>query len=355
MIFKMLIINPGSTSTKIAVFENERRVMEQVLRHDPHEIASFGKVIDQYAFRKNIILESLNNHGIMLSGLNAVIGRGGLLKPIEGGTYRVNDRILEDVRAEAVGSHASNLGAVIAHEIAAELNIPSFIVDPVVVDEFEPIARISGMAEIPRVSIVHSLNQKAVARKVAKEMGSSYEKLNLIIAHMGGGITVGAHKCGRIIDVNNGLEDGPFSPERTGGLPCVSLAKLCYSGKYTFDEIKKKLVGKGGIMSYLDTNDGREVSLKIKNGDEYAKLIYEAMAYQIAKEIGSAAAVLYGKVDCIVLTGGLAYDEMLTAWIIERVKFISDVKIVPGEEEMEALAQGGLRVLRGEEKEKIYV
>ena len=355
MILKMLIINPGSTSTKIAVFEDEKRVMEQVLRHAPEDLAPFESIIGQYEFRKHVILESLASHEVDLATLNAVIGRGGLLKPMEGGTYRINDRILEDVRSEAVGSHASNLGAVIANEIAAELRIPAFIVDPVVVDEFEPLARISGMPEIERTSIVHSLNQKAVARKVAKEMRSSYEKLNLIIAHMGGGITVGVHKCGRIIDVNNGLEDGPFSPERAGGLPSVSLARLCYSGKYSFEEIKKKLIGKGGLMGYLDTNDGMKINERIKEGDLHARLIYEAMAYQVAKEIGSAAAVLCGDVDAIVLTGGLAYDTMITDWITDRVKFISEVKLVPGEEEMEALAQGGLRVLRGEEKEKTYV
>lgn len=353
-IYKLLIINPGSTSTKIAVFHNENQVMEQTLRHQDEELAPYATVMDQYEFRKGIILEALAAEKIELEELSAAVGRGGLLKPMEGGTYEVNENILADLRAAVMGHHASNLAAIIANEIASPLNIPAFIVDPVVVDEMEDVARISGMPEIPRVSIVHALNQKAVGRKAAREAGKKYEEMNLIIAHLGGGISVGAHKQGRIVDVNNALGDGPFSPERTGSLPSDNLVKLCYAGEYSLAEMRKKVNGKGGLVAYLGTNDGREISGRIKEGDEFAELIYKAMAYQISKEIGAAAAVLEGKVDGILLTGGLAYDSLLTGWIQKRVEFICPVKIYPGEEEMTALAEGGLRVLRGEEKAKEY-
>lgn len=354
-IFRLLIINPGSTSTKISIFDNEKPVLEQTLRHSNEELAPYPTVIDQYEFRKNVILDTLNSNGINITKLNAVVGRGGLLKPMEGGTYRVNDKMLEDLRNAPLGQHASNLGAIIASEIASQLGIPAFIVDPVVVDEMDDVARLSGMPEISRMCIWHALNQKAVARRAAADLGKKYEEANLIVAHMGGGISVGAHKNGKTIDVNNALDgEGPFSPERAGGLPVGGLIKLCYSGKYTLDEMKKKIVGKGGLVAYLGTNDGREVVKMIQAGDKNAELIYKAMAYQVAKEIGACAAVLEGKVDAVCLTGGLAYDKLLTGWIKERVEFIADVRIYPGEDEMIALAQGGLRVLRGEEEAKEY-
>jgi butyrate kinase len=354
-VFRLLIINPGSTSTKIAIFDNEKPVMETTLRHTNEELAPFKTVADQFEFRKNVILDTLNANGINITKLNAVVGRGGLLRPMEGGTYHVNDLMLKDIKIAAMGQHASNLGALIAHEIAGQLNIPSFIVDPVVVDELDEIARISGMPEIDRISIFHALNQKAVARRAAKDLGKPYEELNLIIAHLGGGISVGAHKDGRVIDVNNALDgEGPFSPERTGSLPVGGLVKLCYSGKYTIDELKKKIVGKGGLVAYLGTNDGREVEAMIKDGNKEAELVYQAMAYQVAKEIGASAAVLEGKVDAICMTGGLAYDKNLIGWIKERVQFIGDIRVYPGEDEMIALAEGGLRVLRGEEQAREY-
>jgi len=353
--YRLLIINPGSTSTKIAIYDNEKPVLEQTLRHSNEELAPYSTIIDQYEFRKNVILDTLNSNGINISKLNAVVGRGGLLKPMEGGTYRVNDRMLEDLRNAIMGQHASNLGAIIANEIASQLGIPAFIVDPVVVDEMDDIARLSGMPEISRKSILHALNQKAVARRAAADLGKKYEDLNLIVAHMGGGISVGAHRKGRVVDVNNALDgEGPFSPERAGGLPVGGLIKLCYSGKYTLEEMKKKLVGKGGLVAYLGTNDGREVTKMIEAGDKNAELVYEAMAYQVAKEIGACAAVLEGKVDAVCITGGLAYDSRLMGWIKERVEFIAEVRIYPGEDEMIALAQGGLRVLRGEEQAKEY-
>jgi butyrate kinase len=354
-VFRLLIINPGSTSTKIAIFDNEKPVMETTLRHTNEELAPYKTVADQFEFRKNVILDTLTQNDINITKLSGVVGRGGLLKPMEGGTYKVNDTMLEDLKLAAMGQHASNLGAIIANQIAMQLNIPAFIVDPVVVDEMDEIARISGMQEIERISIFHALNQKAVARRAAKDLGKAYEDINLIVAHLGGGISVGAHRNGRIVDVNNALDgEGPFSPERTGSLPVGGLIKLCYSGKYTIDELKKKIVGNGGLMAYLGTNDGREVEKMIHNGNKEAELVYKAMAYQVAKEIGACAAVLEGKVDAVCMTGGLAYDKALIGWIKERVEFIGDIKVYPGEDEMIALAEGGLRVLRGEEQAKEY-
>jgi len=354
-IYRLLIINPGSTSTKIAIFDNEKPVLEETLRHSNEELAPFGTIIEQYEFRKNVILDTLNANGINITKLSAVVGRGGLLKPLESGTYRVNSKMLDDLRYRPMGHHASNLGAIIAHEIASQLGIPAFIVDPVVVDEMDEIARISGMPEIERISLLHALNQKAVGRRAAADLNRKYEDLNLIIAHLGGGISVGAHRKGRVVDVNNALDgEGPFSPERAGGLPVSGLIKLCYSGKYTLDEIKKKITGKGGLVAYLGTNDGREVVRMIGEGSKKAELVYRAMAYQVAKEIGACAAVLEGKVDAVCLTGGLAYDKHLTGWIKERVEFIGEVKVYPGEDEMIALAEGGLRVLREEEAAREY-
>jgi len=352
---RILTINPGSTSTKIAIFDDEKPVFEEVLRHPSEEIAKYESIFDQYEFRKNIILETLNEKGINLTKLAAVVGRGGLLKPIAGGTYRVDENMLKDLKLGVLGEHASNLGGVLAYEIAEQLNIESFIVDPVVVDEMHDIARISGMPEIERKSIFHALNQKAVARRAAKDLGKGYNEMNLIVAHLGGGVSVGAHQNGQVVDVNNALDgEGPFSPERSGGLPVGDLAKLCYSGKYTHKEIKKLITGKGGLVAYLNTSDGREVEKMIKEGDKNAEIVYQAMAYQVAKEIGSCAAVLKGKVDGIVLTGGIAYDKTFVKWIEDRVSFISKVLVYPGEDEMIALAQGGLRVLNGEEDAKRY-
>ncbi|TKC19837.1 butyrate kinase [Robertmurraya kyonggiensis] len=352
---RILVINPGSTSTKIGVFDNEVPIFEKTIRHEQGVISQFNNIIEQYEFRKKVILESLDVEGINISKLKAVCGRGGLLRPIEGGTYRVNEEMLTDLRAGYAGEHASNLGGIIANEIASGLNIPAYIVDPVVVDELDPLARISGFALIERKSIFHALNQKAVARRVAKELGKKYEELNLIVAHMGGGITVGVHRQGRVVDVNNGLHgDGPFSPERAGTVPAGDLVALCYSGEYYYDEVMKKLVGQGGLVGYLNTNDAITVEKMIENGDEKASLVYTAMAYQVAKEIGSASVVLSGKVDAIVLTGGLAYGKEFVRSISDQVNWIADVIVQPGENELQALAEGALRVLRGEEQEKQY-
>ena len=353
--YRILVINPGSTSTKIGVFDNEMSIFEKTIRHDTNLINSFDSIIDQHDFRKKIILETLDEEGFNISKLDAVCGRGGLLRPIEGGTYAVNDDMLQDLREGLAGQHASNLGGILAYEIAKALNIPAYIVDPVVVDELDPIARISGFSLIERKSIFHALNQKAVARRVAKELGKRYEELNIIITHMGGGITVGAHKSGRVIDVNNGLHgDGPFSPERAGTVPAGDLISLCYSGKYYREELMKKLVGQGGLVGYLGTNDAVAIEKMIEKGDEKAKLIYSAMAYQVAKEIGSASAVLSGKVDAIILTGGLAYGKEFVQEISNRISWIADVIVHPGENELQALAEGALRILRGEEAVREY-
>lgn len=353
--FRILTINPGSTSTKIAVFDNDKCVFETTLTHPADEIGKYDKIIDQYDFRKKVILDTLSEQGFNLQNLSGVVGRGGLLKPIKGGTYAVNELMLEDLKVGLMGEHASNLGGIIAFEIASKLGIPSFIVDPVVVDELQDVARISGMPEIERVSIFHALNQKAVARRAAAEMGKAYADVNLIVAHLGGGISVGAHLNGRVIDVNNALDgEGPFSPERTGGLPVGDLAKLCFSGKYSQNDIKKMIKGNGGLVAYLNTNDGRVVTKMIQEGDQKAELIYKAMAYQVAKEIGACAAVLKGKVDGIVITGGISFDKTFVSWVEEAVSFIGKVFVYPGEGEMQALAEGGLRVLRGEESAQTY-
>jgi len=355
MAYKLLIINPGSTSTKIGVFEGEKPLLVETLRHTSEEIGRYPSIYSQFEFRKNVILNVLKNKKFDINELSAVVGRGGLLKSIEGGTYEVNDAMLEDLKVGIQGQHASNLGGIIANEIAKSLNIPAFIVDPVVVDEMEDVARLSGMPEIERKSIFHALNQKAVAKRYAKENGKKYEEVNVIVAHMGGGVSVGAHKQGKVVDVNNALDgEGPFSPERSGGLPIGALIKMCFSGKYTIEEIKKKINGKGGFVAYLNTNDAREIENRASEGDREAKLVFEAMGYQTAKEIGKCAAVLSGKVDAIILTGGIAYSKTMVSYIEERVSFIAPVVVYPGEDELLALAMGALRVLKGEEEAKIY-
>ena len=355
MSYKLLMINPGSTSTKIGVYEDEKEILVETLRHSSEEINNFGGIFEQFNFRKEVILNVLKEKNFDINTLDAIVGRGGLLKPIEGGTYAINDAMLKDLKVGILGQHASNLGGIIANEIGKQLNVPAFIVDPVVVDEMIDVARISGMPEIERKSIFHALNQKAVAKRYAKESGKNYDELNLIVAHMGGGISVGAHMNGRVIDVNNALDgEGPFSPERSGGLPVGDLAKMCFSGKYTLEDIKKKINGKGGFVAYLNTNDAREPLKMAQNGDENARVIFEAMGYQVAKEIGKCAAVLSGKVDAIILTGGIAYGEVIVSYIKERVEFISPVVVYAGEDELLALAEGGLRVLRGQEKAKEY-
>lgn len=352
--FLILTINPGSTSTKIGVFENDTCVLETTVRHSTKQIEEYSKIWDQYTFRKEEIIATLEKHDFQISKLHAVVGRGGLIKPVPGGTYHIDQSMIEDARAGIQGQHASNLGCVIAYSIGWELGIPSFIVDPPAVNDFEPLAKISGNKLIERGSLLHALNIFATARKYAKTINKDFRELNLIVAHMGGGITVAALRNGKAINVNNGLDEGPFTPERSGQLPLFAFMKLCMSGKYTEDELKKMVVGKGGLTSYFNTNKATDVEQMIVAGSHKYKLVYQAMAYQIAQEIGARATNLMGKVDAIILTGGVAHSTMLTGWISERVDFISQVKVFPGEEELQALAEGGLRVLRGEETARHY-
>lgn len=352
---KSLIINPGSTSTKIGVFEDETLLFDQTLRHPTEEISKYASIIDQKDFRKDIITSFLKEQNFDIKSLDFIVGRGGLLKPIPGGTYRVSDELLADLKTGVQGQHASNLGGILAREIGDELGVPSFIVDPVVVDELEPVARYSGMPELPRRSIFHALNQKAVAKRYAKESGIPYENLNLIVIHIGGGVSVGAHKNGKIVDVNNILDgEGAFSPERAGTVPAGDLVKMCFSGKYTQQEIYKKICGKGGITAYLGTNDVRDVFKMVEEGNEEAKGVLDAFYYQIAKDAGAMAAVLEGKVDKILLTGGVAYNPYTQKILQQKLGFIADFVVYPGEDELLALAQGGLRVMNGEEEAKVY-
>lgn len=324
------------------------------MRHSPDELAGFADVLEQHLYRKEIIYKTLHELGEDLRSFTAIVGRGGLCKPIPSGVYEVNELMLQDLRHSALGKHASSLAGLIAYEIAKELQLRSFIVDPPMVDEMEPVAHIAGLPEITRKSLFHALNQKAAARKTAALLGRPYEELNLIVAHLGGGITIGAHCRGRVIDVNNGLEEGPFSPERSGTLPVGDLVRLCFSGRYTEREILRKIAGRGGLLAYLGTNDGQAIEAMIAQGNKDAELFYHAMAYQIAKEIGACAAVLRGEVGGLVLTGGLAASAMIVDWIKERVAFLGPVFVFPGEFELEALAAGALRVLRGQEKAKTY-
>lgn len=350
MSYISLIINPGSTSTKIGVFEDEKLLFDETLRHTTEEIAQYGSIYEQKDFRKNVILNILKEKNFDLSSLSFIVGRGGMLKPIPGGTYKVSNALLEDLIIGKQGQHASNLGGVLAREIGDSLGIPAFIVDPVVVDELADIARLSGVPELPRRSVFHALNQKAVAKRYAKEVGKKYEDLNLIVVHMGGGVSVGAHKGGRIIDVNNALDgEGAFSPERAGAVPAGDLVKMCFSGKYTEKEVYKKLVGNGGFNAYLNTNDARIVEAKALEGDPFATEVFHAFHYQVAKDIGAMATVLEGKVDQIILTGGIAYGKITCDAIKERAGFIAPFTVYPGEDELLALCQGGLRVITGEE------
>ncbi len=356
MSYKILVINPGSTSTKIGVYEDETQLFEKTLRHPTEEIAKYASIVDQKDFRKGMILDLLKENQFDVKSLDVVVGRGGLLKPIPGGTYPVSDPLLQDLVIGRQGQHASNLGGILAREIADEIGVSSYIVDPVVVDELSEVARLSGIPELPRISIFHALNQKAVAKRYAKEHNVPYDSLNLIVAHMGGGVSVGAHMGGQVVDVNNTLDgDGPFSPERSGGVPAGALVKLCFSGKYTEKEIYKKINGNGGMNAYLGTNDMRDVQKKaLDEGDKEAKLVMDAFTYQVSKDIGAMAAVLKGKVDQIILTGGIAYGKPVVDAIKERISFISDVTVYPGEDELLALVQGALRVMTGEEAAKVY-
>lgn len=351
---RVLAVNPTSSTTRVALFDGDECRLDETLNHPDEVIASSDRVWDQYLSRKEAILGLLAAREVPLRSLAAVVGRGGLLKPVEGGTYEVNPAMLEDLRAGVRGEHAANLGCLLAYGIAHEVKIPAYIVDPTSVDELGPPALVSGVPEIPRASLVHALNSRAVARRAAAELGKSYDSVDLIVVHLGSGISVSAHRSGRMIDVSNALEGGPFSPERAGTLPAGDLVRMCYSGRYSEREIVRKLTVGGGLMAYLGTREPEEIERRIEAGDPVAELVYEAMAYQVAKEIGAMATVLSGEVEAVVLTGPLASSVMLLGWIRERAGFIAPFLVYPGGEEMRALAQGVLRVLRGQEPARVY-
>lgn len=356
MSFSILAINPGSTSTKIAVFENETEIFSIHLQHTAAELAPFDKVSDQYAFRKKMIVEALINKKFDFKGLDAVVGRGGLVRPVESGTYAVTEKLKQDLFLGVAGEHASNLGGLIADDISSGINnCKAFIADPAVVDELDPVARVSGHPLFERRSVFHALNQKAMAKMYAKEVGRKYTDLRLVVAHMGGGITIGAHRFGRVVDVNNGVDGyGPFSPERAGTIPAGDLVKLAFSNKYTYGEVKHMLNGIGGLMGHLGLNQAQIVEAKALWGDEKCELILKAMAYQVAKEIGAMATVLNGNVDAIILTGGIAHSKYIVNLIKQRIKYIAPVKVYAGEDEMKALAINAFRVLSGLESLKAY-
>lgn len=353
---RILAINPGSTSTKIAVYEDAKCIFTKNIKHTTEELEPFKRIADQFEFRKNIIIKELETAEIDLNSIKVIMGRGGMVRPIESGIYEVNKIMIEDLKNEATLQHASNLGGLIADDLAQHIpGARAYIVDPVVVDELQDVARVSGHPEIERISIFHALNQKAIARTHAHAVGKRYDEMRLIVAHLGGGITVGAHRNGRVVDVNNGFDgDGPFSPERTGQLPSGQLVSLCFSGKFTEADIRKMITGHGGYVAYLGTNDAYQVEQLIKDGNRKAKLVQEAMAYQVGKEIAAMAAVLNGKVDAILLTGGIAFDKEFVDYVKAMIEFIAPVVVYPGEDEMKSLAMNGLMVLRNEIPTKTY-
>ena len=346
----ILAINPGSTSTKFAVYEDEKPLLVKTLRHSVEEMSKYKNIIDQFDFRKGLIIEALVEEGIEVDSIKHIIGRGGLTYSMESGVYKVNNLMLEHARAGVMGQHASNLGPLLADYIALQIpNARAFIADPVVTDELEPIARVSGHPKFERLSIFHALNQKAIARLHARKSGKAYEEMNLVVAHLGGGISVGAHRKGRVVDVNNALNgEGPFSPERSGSLPVGQVIEICFSGKYTKDQIQRMVVGEGGYVAYLGTNNALDVQKAGEAGDAKASFIQEALGYQVAKMIGEMVVVLEGNVDAILLTGGLAHNRVLTSYIIRKTGFLAPVLVYPGEDELEALAMNALRVARGE-------
>ena len=349
MSYRILVINPGSTSTKIGVYEDETLLFDKTLRHSAEEIDKFDSIPAQKDWRRKLVMQALDDQGFDVTTLSAVSGRGGLLAPIRGGTYAVSDRLVRDCTVGVQGQHASNLGGLLAREIGDQLGIPSYIVDPVVVDELSDVARYAGHPLFHRTSIFHALNQKAVAKRYAKEHGRKYEDLNLIVCHMGGGCSIGAHVKGSVVDTQNALDgEGPFSPERSGSLPTGQLVKQCFSGKYTEGEMHRMLSGRGGLVAYTGSNDMRYLLAQAEHDKKIAGVV-DAFHYQIGKEIGAMAAVMHGKVDQIILTGGIAYGKETVDAISEMVSWIAPITVYPGEDELLALAQGALRVLKGEE------
>ncbi|MCF7936622.1 MAG: butyrate kinase [Synergistales bacterium] len=350
----VLAINPGSTSTKIALFDGERELWRESLSHEADELAAFGSVAGQYGMRLQTVKDVLREKETALGDLDAVVGRGGIVDPIPGGTYRVTPTLLEHLRRGKPWEHASNLGGIIADALAGEAEALAYIVDPVAVDEMDDVARFTGLPELPKRSLVHALNVKATVRMAARDLGRSWDELSVIVAHLGGGFSICAHRWGRIVDVNNANEFGPFAPERAGGVPAGDLARLCYSGHHEAGDLRRRLVGNGGLRGYLGTSDMRTVRERVEAGDEEAERIYDAMAYQVAKEIGACAASLAGEAEAILMTGGVAHDNDFVELVQRQVQWIAPVLRYPGEDEMLALAEGALRVLDGEEPPKRY-
>ncbi|HHY28920.1 MAG TPA: butyrate kinase [Desulfitobacterium dehalogenans] len=354
-ILRILAINPGSTSTKIGLYENERCILEKSIRYNRSDLEGFAGILEQKAMRKTFVMDSLEEAGISLNSLNAVVGRCGMVKPVESGTYLINDKLLHDLSHGEALQHASSLGGIIAYELGRSLSIPAYVVDPVTVDEMIPVARVTGIKDIARRSIFHALNSRFVAKRFCRERQRKYEECHLIVAHLGGGITVSAHLRGKTIDVNDGSAgEGPFSPERTGGLPVSAIINLCFSGLYTKEQLLALVMSNGGMQMLLGTNDLREAERRIDDGDDEALLVVEAMAYQVAKQIGAMAAALEGKADGIVLTGGLAYSQRFTQLIRQRVEKMGPVTVYPGEDELQAMVEGALAVFTKQEQVKHY-
>lgn len=350
---RILVINPGSTSTKIAIYNNEDPLFIQSIEHSAQELASFEEISQQYLMRKEIILSVLKERGIELASIDVIVARGGILPPVKSGAYKINQAMVDQLRYHAVVEHASSLGAIIAFSLAKDLALDAYIYDPVTVDEMEPIAKITGLPQMQRRALGHNLNMRASAIKYSKEIGADYQDLTLLVAHLGGGITLSLHHKGRMIDMITD-DEGPFSPERAGGLPAFQVIEMATQPGADYKSLMSKLRSQGGLKAHFGTTDAREIEEKIKNGDQEAALIYEAMAHNVAKNIGKLAVVVGGKIDAIILTGGIAYSEMISKWIIQRVAFIAPVKVLAGENEMEALALGVLRVVRGTEKAHLF-
>ncbi|MFO7815037.1 MAG: butyrate kinase [Halanaerobiales bacterium] len=349
--FKLLVINPGSTSTKLSIFEDEIEVWSKNIQHKSEEIRKFEKIIDQFEWRETLTKKVISDSVHKFNELDAVVARGGVaLDPLLGGTYLIDENMVNDLEIAKNSSHASNLAGIIAYNLGREYNIPAYTVDPISVDEFDDLARLSGLPEINRKCQSHALNLKAIGRKTSEYIGKDFEEANLVGVHLGGGISIASLRKGKIVDVNNANQGGPYSPERVGTLPSLGLVEYIYDNNPDHNKFVKKLLGNGGLMAYLGTNDGLEIEERIKNGDQKAKLVYEGMIYQITKEIGAMATVLNGDVDAIFITGGLAKSKYITNRVVKKIKYISEVLVYPGAEEMENLAKGALRVLKKEEE-----
>ncbi|MDQ2082457.1 butyrate kinase [Xanthobacteraceae bacterium Astr-EGSB] len=351
----LLVLNFGSTSTKLAVFDDDTCRFSQTLRHGVAELAAFGDIGEQYAFRRSAIIACLADHGVALRDLTAIVSRGGLLKPIPGGVYAIGEELVADAKSGRYGRHACNLCCEVAFDLGRELGVPAYTVDPPSSDELIDEARVTGLPVIARRSLYHALNQRAIARRLAADLGRDVTEMNIIVVHLGGGISVGAHQGGRVVDVNNAVDgEGPFSPERAGTLPAGDLAALCFSGRHGREEVMRLITGKGGLVAHLGTTDGQELEKRIAAGDDAVRRVVSAMAYNVAKAVGAAATVLAGRIDAIVMTGGLAHWTRLVEMISTRVAFLAPISLYPGEDEIGALAAGALRVLSGQETAKTY-